>query len=58
VPSRTILSRSRWVGRDHPHIRVDGLRAANALEPSLLQDVKELDLRLRAELGDLVEKER
>ena len=45
-------------GRDHPHVDLDRLRAAEALELLLLQDAEQLGLQLRGDVADLVEEER
>src|SRR3984885_2183029 len=45
-------------GRDYPHIYMDQLRAAQALELSLFQESQELRLEAERHVADLVEKER
>jgi hypothetical protein len=46
------------VGRgDHPHVDLDGLVAADALELALLEEAEQLDLGRRREIADLVEEQ-
>ena len=44
--------------RDHAHVDVDGLGAADALELALLQHAQELDLHLQRQVAALVEEQR
>ncbi len=45
-------------GRDKPDVHLDGLGTADTLEDPLLQDPQELDLNVRGEFADFVQKER
>ena len=56
-PSATICSRSRVGGRDHPHVGLDRLVAADPLEPLLLEHPQDLRLGQRRHVADLVEEE-
>ena len=45
-------------GRHQPHVHLDRLRAAEALELLLLQHAQQLGLQLRGDVADLVEEQR
>ena len=57
-PAADSLLQVRVGGGDDPHVGLDRLVAAEPLEPLLLQDAKQLGLRQRMHVADLVQEQR